>query len=222
MHEDAPVLSAKLRDRVGSRYAKRIRETGGLPAVVYGHKEDPQPVTIDAHEAMRHISKGEKVFTMDIEGKQQFVLLKDLGYDYLGTNVIHADFARVDLDERVDTRAHLKFVGEPKGLKKAGAVLMHPVNELELNCLVTNLPDLIEVDVSGMDVGDVIHAGEIELPVKTMELLTDPDTVVVQVIMKAEEPEETGEAASVEGGAEPEVLTAKKEASDEDEKKKKD
>ncbi|MCC5822004.1 MAG: 50S ribosomal protein L25 [Phycisphaerales bacterium] len=220
MHEDAPVLNAKLRDRVGSRYAKRIRETGGLPAVVYGHKEDPQPVTLEAREALRFISRGEKVFSMELDGKKQFVLLKDLGYDYLGTNIIHADFARVDLNERVDTRAHLKFVGEAKGLKKAGAVLMHPVNELQLNCLVTNLPDQIEVDVSGMDVGDVIHAGEIELPVKTMKLLTDPDTVVVQIIMKAEEPESTGEAASVDGSAEPEVLTAKKEASGDDEKKK--
>lgn len=210
MHEDAPTLNAKARERVGSRYAKRIRETGGLPAVVYGHKEDPQPVTLDAREAVRFISKGEKVFTMDIDGAQQFVLLKDIGYDYLGTNIIHADFARVDLNERVDTRAHLKFVGEPVGLKKVGAILMHPVNELQLNCLVTNLPDVIEVDVSKMDVGDVIHAGDIELPVKTMKLLTDADTVVAQIIQKIVTEEATDEAATVTGAAKPEVTTAKK------------
>lgn len=209
MHEDAPTLNAKARDRVGSRYAKRIRETGGLPAVVYGHKEDPQPVTLDAREAVRFISKGEKVFTMNIDGAEQFVLLKDIGYDYLGTNIIHADFARVDLNERVDTRAHLKFVGEPIGLKKVGAILMHPVNELHLNCIVTNLPDVIEVDVSKMDVGDVIHAGEIELPVKSMVLLTDKDTVVAQVIIKMVE-EESDEAGTVSSSAQPEVTTAKK------------
>lgn len=209
MHEEAPILNAKLRDRVGSRYAKRIRETGGLPAVVYGHKEEPQPVVLEAREALRHISKGEKVFSMQIDGKQQYVLLKDLGYDYLGTNVIHADFARVDLNERVDTHAPLKFVGEPIGLKKAGALMMHPVTELALNCLVTNLPDQIEVDVSGLDVGDVIHAGEIKLPVKTMKLLTDPDTVVVQIIVvKAQD--ETAEAATVSGAAAPQVAGDKK------------
>jgi large subunit ribosomal protein L25 len=209
MHEEAPILNAKLRERVGSRYAKRIRETGGLPAVVYGHKEEPQPVVLEAREAMRHISKGEKVFSMQIEGKQQYVLLKDLGYDYLGTNVIHADFARVDLNERVDTHAPLKFVGEPIGLKKAGAVMMHPVTELALNCQVTNLPDQIEVDVSGLDVGDVIHAGDIKLPVKTMKLLTDPDTVVVQIIViKAQE--ESAEAAIVATAVAPAVTTAKK------------
>ena len=94
-------------------------------------------------------------------------------------------------------------------LKKAGAILMHPVNELELNCLITNLPDVIEVDVSGMDVGDMLHAGEIKLPVDTMELLTDADTVVAQIVVVKEQ-EETAEAATVDGAAEPEVLTAKK------------
>jgi large subunit ribosomal protein L25 len=210
MHEDAPTLNAKARDRVGSRYAKRIRETGGLPAVVYGHKEEPQPVTLDAREAVRFISKGEKVFTMNIDGAQQFVLLKDIGYDYLGTNIIHADFARVDLNERVDTRAPLKFVGEPIGLKKVGAILMHSVTELQLNCLVTNLPDLIEVDVSKMDVGDVIHAGDIELPVKTMVLLTDKNIVVAQIIQKIVTEDTTDEAATVTGAAKPAVTTAKK------------
>lgn len=220
MHEDAPVLSAKKRERVGSRYAKRIRQSGGLPAVVYGHKEEPLPVTLDAHETVRHINKGEKVFSMDIEGKQQFVLLKDLGYDYLGTNIVHADFARVDLNERVDTHAHLKFVGEPKGLKKAGAVLMHPVNELALNCQVTNLPDVIEVDISGMDVGDVLHAGDIKLPVASMKLLTDADTVVAQVIQKVEK-DDSAEASTVDGaGSQPEVIgEKKKEEGAKDEKK---
>lgn len=210
MHEQAPTLSATVRDRVGSRYAKRIRETGGLPAVVYGHKKEPVPVRLDAHQASKYISKGEKVFSMDLDGAQQFVLLKDIGYDYLGTNIIHADFARVNLDERVDTRAHLKFVGEAKGLKKPGAVLMHPVSEIELNCLVTNLPDMIEVDVSQMDVGDTLYASDIVMPVDTIELLTDADTVIAQVIMIKEE-EESAEAATVDDAAQPEVLTAKKE-----------
>ncbi|RMH28373.1 MAG: 50S ribosomal protein L25 [Planctomycetota bacterium] len=215
MHENAPTLSAKPRERVGSRYAKRIREAGGLPAVVYGHKQDPEPIVLDFREAVSHIKKGEKVFSLDMNGKSEFVLLKDIGYDYLGSNIIHADFARVDLNERVDTHAHLKFVGEPKGLKKAGAVLMHPINELHINCLVTNLPEVIEVDISGLDVGDVLHARDIELPVSTMKLLTDGDAVVAQVIVKTQA-EETAEAGAVDGSAQPEVIGEKKEAKEED------
>lgn len=215
MHENAPTLNAKPRERVGSRYAKRIRETGGLPAVVYGHKQDPEPIILDFREAVSHIKKGEKVFSLDLNGKAEFVLLKDIGYDYLGSNIIHADFARVDLNERVDTHAHLKFVGEPKGLKKAGAVLMHPVNELALNCQVTNLPDQIEVDISGMDVGDVLHAGDITLPVSTMKLLTDPDVVVCQVIVKMQS-DDSAEAGTVEGSSQPEVIGEKKPVKEED------
>ncbi len=208
MSDDNPTLVAKKREKVGSRYAKRVRESGGLPGVVYGHKQDPKPITLDFREAVSHISKGEKVFSMDIEGESEFVLLKDIGYDYLGTNIIHVDFARVDLNERVDTSARLRFVGEPKGLKTAGAILMHPVNELALNCLVTNLPDDIEVDVSDLDAGDTIKAGDVTLPKSTMILLTDPETVVAQITVVAEE--ESSEASTVEGGAEPEVITEKK------------
>jgi large subunit ribosomal protein L25 len=208
MSQENPTLIAKSRERVGSRYAKRVRETGGLPAVVYGHKQDPQPITLDFTDASMHIKKGEKVFSMNIDGKAEFVLLKDIGYDYLGTNIIHADFARVDLNERVDTSVHLKFVGEPKGLKNAGAILMHPVNELEINCQVINLPDVLEVDVSGLDVDDMIKAGDIKLPVSTMKLLTDPDTVVAQVSVMVEQ--ETAEAATVDDAAAPAVVGEKK------------
>lgn len=216
MSEDNPTLVAKNREKVGSRYAKRVRESGGLPGVVYGHKQDPQPITLDFREAVAHISKGEKVFSMDLEGKSEYVLLKDIGYDYLGTNIIHVDFARVDLNERVDTSARLRFVGEAKGLKTAGAILMHPVNELEINCLITNLPDEIEVDVANLDAGDTIKAGQITLPKSTMILLTDPDTVVAQITVIAEE-DDSAEASTVEGGAEPEVITEKKDEASKDE-----
>jgi len=210
MSDELFTLSATKRERTGTRYAKRVRDAGGLPAVVYGHKQEPVSITLDAHETIGHISKGEKVFQLDLEGSTEHVLLKDLGYDYLGTNIIHADFARVDLNERVDTRAQLRFVGEATGLKTMGAIMMHPTTEVELNCLISNLPDHVDVDVSEMEVGDAIHAGEIKLPLDSMELLTDPDTVIAQIVMKRIE-EEEGEASEVGAeGAEPELIEKEK------------
>ncbi|MCA9274460.1 MAG: 50S ribosomal protein L25 [Phycisphaerales bacterium] len=204
-------LSAKKRERTGSRYSQRVRNAGGLPAVVYGHKEEPVSITLDAHQTIMHLSKGEKVFELDIEGAKQHVLLKDLGYDYLGTNIIHADFARVDLNERVDVNVHLRFVGDAEGLKTSGAIMMHPHTEIELNVLVTNLPDHIDVDVSGMKVGDVMHASDVKLPLDTMKLVTDEDTIVAQIVMKAVQ-EDEGEAGEVGAeGASPEVIKEKKE-----------
>ncbi|MEZ6241823.1 MAG: 50S ribosomal protein L25 [Phycisphaerales bacterium] len=219
MHENSPVLAATLRERTGSRYCKRIRESGGLPAVVYGRGKDPVAITLDARDAVSHIHKGEKVFELALDGgdKKQHVLLKDLQYDHLGTNIVHADLARVSLTDRVDVTVPIHYVGEAKGLKKAGAVMMHPTSELELNVTVSNIPDFIEVDVSGMDVGDSLHAGEVKLPLETMKLVSDSDTVLAHIIMKAEE-SESGEAAEVTAeGAQPEVIGEKKDA-DEDKK----
>lgn len=215
MSDTTTLLSAQKRERTGSRYSQRVRNAGGLPAVVYGHKEEPVSITLNAHEAIGHISKGEKVFELDIEGAKQHVLLKDLGYDYLGTNIIHADFARVDLNERVHTNAHLRFVGEAKGLKTSGAIMMHPATELELDVLVSNIPDHIDVDVSEMEVGDIIHASDVKLPLESMKLLSDPDAIVAQIVLKAVQ-EEEGEAGEVGAeGAQPEVITEKKEESEE-------
>lgn len=212
MHEDAPVLNATPRERKGSRYARRIREAGGLPAVVYGHKEEPEAVSLNAKEALTMFYKGEKVFTLATEGgKEQTVLLKDVQFDHLGTNVVHADFARVDLNERVNTRARIELVGSAVGLKHANAVLMHPLNEIELECQVTNLPESIEVPIHDLDMGEAIHAKDVKLPKPTMVLLTDPEAIVAQIVQGAHEMETDEESAvSAEGGAQPEVLTEKK------------
>lgn len=209
MSDTTPMLAAQTRERTGSRYSRRLRDEGSLPAVVYGHKEAPVSIALNMHETMLHLRKGEKVFELDIDGSKQHVLLKDLGYDYLGNNIIHADFARVSLDERVDTKAALSFVGEAKGLKTSGAIMMHPVTDMELNCLITNLPESIEVDVSDMDIGDIIHAKDVKLPLASMKMLTDPEAIVAQIVLKAQQQEE-GEAGEVSAeGAAPEVIGEK-------------
>ncbi|MFG0306461.1 MAG: 50S ribosomal protein L25 [Phycisphaerales bacterium JB040] len=210
-------LHAEKRDKVGSRYSQRLRASGKLPAVIYGHKEAPVSVSLDAKETISHITRGEKLFALELEGKTEHVFLKDLGYDHLGTNIIHADLTRVDLNERVDTRAHIRLVGEPKGLKTAGAVLTNPTHEIELNCLVTNLPEEIEVDVSHLEAGDSVVASEVKLPLASMEMLTDPDTVIARVVIVAEV--ETDEQTEVAGATEPELVDARGEDEDEDEDK---
>ncbi len=210
MSDETPVLQAKKRDRVGSRYSRRIREQGGLPAVVYGHKQDPVAITLDAKETLTLIHSGERVYTLNIEGGEtETVLLRDLQFDYLGTNIVHCDLARVDLDERVHVRVKIHLVGEAPGLKKARTSIIRSVTELELECTVTNLPEEIEVDISHMDVGDIIHAGEVKLPKDTMVLLTDADAVVANLIQQ-KELEDTDESAEAGAQAAPEVITEKK------------
>ncbi len=222
MHEEAPILEAKSRDRVGSRYARRVRESGGLPAVIYGHKKEPLSVSLDHKNAVHLITEGDRVFRMAIdEGDPQLVLIKALQFDYLGTHVVHADFARVDLDERVHSRVRLDFVGEAKGLSAAGAMIMHPNTEIEIECAIRDLPDEIEIDVSQLDVNDTLAADDIALPGETMTLVSDPHAVVAQVriskgAVSAAAEDEEGEGEEGAEGAEGAEGEAKSESKDED------
>jgi large subunit ribosomal protein L25 len=216
MQEQATVLAATRRERLGSRYSKRLRDRGSLPAIVYGHGQDPVAIALDAKEALTHFHRGEKVFQLDVEGAGETVLLKDVQFDYLGTNVIHADFARVDLNERVETNVSVRLVGDAKGLKEPGAILMHPVDEVEIECLVANLPDVIEVDVSDLAVGDSIRVEDITLPLESMKMLSDPDGVVATIVVQAEEKVEEEVEVEAGEGVEPELITEKKEEGEEE------
>lgn len=212
MHENAPALNVETREKLGSRYCQRLRKAGKLPGVVYGHKQDPVAIAFDAKQAMDHITKGEKVFRLDFAGKggkEQMVLLKDLQFDYLGTNVVHCDFSRVDLNERVITRVPVHLVGEAPGLKQIGAIMMHPTNEIEVECMVVEIPDHVEVSIAELTEGHAITAGDIKLPTASMKLKTEANAIIAQILIQLEAPAAEATAA-VAGAAEPEVLTAKK------------
>lgn len=212
MSTETPTIEAHTRDRIGTRYARRLRSAGLLPAVIYGHKEDPLPVSVNAKDMLRHLHHGVHVMEIKLDsGKTETCLVKDLQFGYLGDNVIHVDLARVNLDEEVHVQVHLHFVGEPAVLKQPGAILSHDLTELEIICKVNAIPDEIRVDQSAME--SSITVGEIDLP-PGIRAASDPDTLVAHISFVAEV--ETGEEAAVDeqGAAEPEVIT---EAKDEEE-----
>lgn len=208
MTQDTPTISAQQRDRVGSRYAQRLRKEGRLPAVIYGHKEDPIPVSVDAKEILTHLRYGGHVLNIAIDGNStQTCLVKDIQFGYLGDNVIHIDFARVNLDEEVTVNVTLHFIGEPQLLSTAGAVLSHPMTELEIICRVDAIPDEIRVDLSEME--QALHVSDIKLP-PGVRTEVDPALPIAQITLVQEE-EAEGEAAEVAAeGAEPEVITESK------------
>ncbi|MFG0256539.1 MAG: 50S ribosomal protein L25 [Phycisphaerales bacterium JB043] len=210
-------LNATKRERVGSRHARRVRTAGGLPAVLYGHKKDPVALTLEAHIASRYILAGEKVFTLDLEGAQETALLKDIQYDYLGSEVIHVDLERVDLNEEVNTHLHLRFKGDPVGLKSAGSILVTHATELEVRCKVSQILEHHDVDITDLEAHSSLHAGDITLP-EGYTLLSDERMSLLTITTKAiEEEPTTDEAAEGEGeGDEPEVLTEKKEGEGEE------
>lgn len=206
--DSTPILEGEARSRTGTRHSQRLRAAGRMPAVIYGHKQDPISIHLDNKVAVRKIHEGDRLFRVQLDGKgePELVLLRDLQFDHLGTNIVHADFSRVDIDERVDVRVQIELVGDAVGLKSAGAILVHPLAALELECSVFNLPESIEVPIDDLEVDGTITAGEVKLPKETMKLRTDPDAIVAQIIVQKEE-EDSAEAATV-GAQEPESAKA--------------
>jgi large subunit ribosomal protein L25 len=208
----AHTLNVESRSRTGSRYAKRERAAGKMPAVVYGHGKTPVHITVDSKETLRYLFNGEKVFSMTLAGEReaQTVIVKDVQFDYLGNNPVHLDFSRVSLDEKIEAHVHVKLIGEAVGLKKAGAILTTPRVSITVKCTVLALPDHIDVDISGLDMDQEIHMRDVKLPAG-VELADDPDSIVA-AISEAKAEEVVAEGAAVEGApAGPEVITAKKE-----------
>ena len=202
-------VTVKPRSELGSRANKRLRDSGFIPGVIYGHKEAVVPVTLPKKEVVNHLNHGTHLFDLALDGKNEKVLVKEVQYDHLGQEVLHVDFARVSLDERVEVTVPLELKGEPKG-EADGGVLQQIVAEIELECLVTEIPDAIRHNVAEMALGDVLHISDLQLP-PGAKALQDADLIVATVKEIVEEaPAEVAETA-----AEPEVIGRKPEEGEE-------
>jgi large subunit ribosomal protein L25 len=200
-------VSVKIRNELGSRANKRLRDSGQLPGVIYGHKEAVVPVTMPKKEVVNHLAHGTHLFDLALDGKSEKVLVKEVQYDHLGLEVIHVDFARVSLDEKVEVTVPLVLKGTPKG-EAEGAVLQQFISELEIECLVTDIPSEILHNVTEMEKDSELHISDLKLP-PGVRSLQDGELLVATV---REIQEEVAAAAPAEeGAAEPEVIGRKKE-----------
>jgi large subunit ribosomal protein L25 len=196
-------VTAKSRPELGSRANKRLRDSGMLPGVIYGHKEAVIPVTLPRKEVVGFLNKGAHLFDLNLDGKSEKVLIKEVQYDHLGLEVIHVDFARVSLDEKVKVTVPIELRGEPKGAADGG-VLQQVIKELEVECLVTEIPDAIRHNVAEMALDDVLHIKDLKIPAGVRVIL-DGELIVATV----KEILEAAPAVVEEGAAEPEVIGRK-------------
>jgi large subunit ribosomal protein L25 len=204
-------VSAKQRSELGSRANRRLRGSGFIPGVIYGHKEAVVPVTLPKKEVVNHLIRGAHLFDLSVDGRSEKVLVKEVQYDHLGREVLHVDFARVSLDERVEVTVALELRGTPKG-EADGGVLQQILSELEVECLVTDIPDVIRHNISEMGLNSVLHVKDLQLP-SGVKALQDGDQIVATV----REIVETVEAPVAEAvaAAEPEVIGKKLEEGEE-------
>ncbi|MEJ2115638.1 MAG: 50S ribosomal protein L25/general stress protein Ctc [Gammaproteobacteria bacterium] len=208
-------LNAELRDeqQLGKGASRRLRKIGKVPAVIYGGGEDPVSVTFD-HDKLVHSLEQEAfyshILTVDVAGKPQRAILRDLQRHPYKPTVLHMDLLRVRADTAINVHVPLHFINEDTcpGVKLEGGVISHNIVEIEISCLPKDLPEFIEVDTAELKLNDSLHLSDIKVAdgVTIVELSYGEghDHVVVSVHTKRaieEEPEVTGEAVEGEEAA---------------------
>ena len=163
-------LNAKARDNVGKGASRRLRRLAEqVPAIIYGGEKAPESITL-AHNELAHALENEafysQIITLDVDGKKQDVILKDLQRHPAKALILHADFLRVSKNQKLHTNIPLHFINEESsvGIKQQGGIAAHSMNDLEIVCLPADLPEYIEVDVSEVEVGQTLHISDIKLP----------------------------------------------------------
>ena len=170
-------LKAQARENTGSKAAAKVRNEGWIPAIVYGHQQEAKAISLDAHDFVEGLHHGHRVIDVQIGRKKEKVMVKDLQYDHLGKQVVHADLMRVDVSERVRVTVPLELKGVAKGTHEGG-IINEQTDHIEVECVVTEIPETIAVNVKEVEVGDAVHAGDIAIP-EGVKLITEPETVIL-------------------------------------------
>jgi large subunit ribosomal protein L25 len=213
-------MEVSKRETTGKEIAKKLRREGKVPAVVYGGHRDPVAITVDRKNVAELIQKSEhgirSVFLLKMAGtdQQRHAMIKEVTIDPMTRKMIHIDFVRVIMDEKLKVTIPVHLNGTAIGVKEGG-LLDWQVRELHVECLPNAIPDAIEVDVTALGSHDYVRVKDVTAP-EGVRILDDPERVVVGVTHAKVEAAPEVEAAAVV--AEPEVI--KKGKTEEDEKKK--
>ena len=200
-------LKAEVREQTGSRAAAVVRKQGRTPAILYGHQQDPVGISLDAHDFVEGLHHGHRLIEIKIGRKTEKAIVKDIQYDYLGRDIIHVDLMRVDVTERITVTVPVELRGTAQGTHEGGIIEEH-ADRIEVECVVTNMPEVISVSVKEVGVGNVLHAGDIPLP-EGVKLVSPPDTILVTCHLVAAA--KTTEELEEEAPTAPEVIGEKKE-----------
>lgn len=201
---------------LGGRHANdRLRRQGLVPAVIYGHGKDPEYVSLSRHDMELALAHLQHVVQLKVGGREQQYLIKDVQYDHLQKTPIHVDLMRVDPNERVRVKVAIDLRGTPAGTLKGGT-LVQVLAEAEIECLLLKIPESIRARVDRLELNDMLHVREIEVP-PDVKILHSPDDIVAVVHPPRTTVTPEAEAAAPAEGAEPEVISkgVKEEAEDE-------
>ena len=205
-------INAEARSDMGKGASRRLRHAGLVPGIIYGADKEPEMITVK-HNELIHALEDEafysSILTVDVGGDSQQVVLKDLQRHPAKPFIMHLDLLRISQKTAIKMQVPLHFINEETAPGvKAGGTASHNMTEVEISCLPADLPEYIEVDCGGLEIGDSIHLSELSLPkgveIPALALGEDHDSAVVTILAsrasKSDEGEEGGEVA--EGGEE--------------------
>jgi large subunit ribosomal protein L25 len=198
-------LKAEIRDEQGKGVARSLRRAGMVPAVLYREGKS-QSIKLPKKELAKLINSmsGDQVM-VDLlfgEGDKKIALLKDYQVDPIKRELLHTDFFEVSLTEEIRITVHVTTKGEPIGVKRDSGILQHTLREVEIECLPDKIPNVVEIDISKLELGQSLHVSDLAFE-EGIEVLTNADDVIVTVIAPLVEEAPAAEAAAA--AVEPEV-----------------
>jgi len=195
-------LRAEPRTGTGKGPARRLRARGRIPAVLYGHGIEPVPVDVDAHALMKTLTTdagANVLIDLEVSGSTHLTLARSVERHPVRGDYIHVDFLKISRDQVITIDVPIHFDGESRGVKEGG-VLEHHLWQVHAQCLPGNVPERINVDISGLEIGDALRVSDLVAP-EGVEILTDVDEVIVSCVVP-QAPQLEAEVAAPEAAAE--------------------
>jgi large subunit ribosomal protein L25 len=205
-------LQGERRSGVGKGVARKLRQAGRIPAVYYGRGEDPIALAVGLKDLQEVIQKAEGsnvIVDLKVDGDgtgDRKALIREIQRDPVGGHILHLDLQHISLTERIVVEVPIVLTGTPTGVKDGGGILEHLLREVEVECLPTDIPSKLEVDVSALNIGDTLHVSD--LKADRVEIRTEADRAIATVVPPTvlEEAKPAEEAAP----AEPELIAKEK------------
>ena len=210
-------LDAKPRTDRGKGVARKLRQSGQVPAIIYGHSRQPQSLSIDTYELERlleRVAAASTVIELAIDGRTARTLIREIQRHPVKRSIIHVDFQELVAGEKVTVSIPLVFVGSAEGVR-GGGILDQVMHELEIRVDPASIPNHVDVDVTPLQIGHSIHVRDLNIP-SGVEVLDDEDATVCTVSApRASETPAAGVAVVPEAAAEPELIRKPKEGEEE-------
>ena len=206
-------LDVLSRQEIRSKAAKALRKKGMIPGVLYFSGEQNVNISIEKSVLFHAMQSGQRIFEIDQGGESQYTMIKQLQYHPVTDEVIHVDLMRVRRSEKITISVPLVLVGDSIGVKEGG-VLSQSLNQIEISCFPTDVPEQIELNIEDLELNSAKSVADLEIDIEDVDIVTDPSLNIVSITPPASEEEVVEDVEDVEEGDEPLEEASKDEGDD--------